>query len=137
MEETNILHEVEQEINTESASVGQRFVNYLIDVIILYVIIFLIGIVAFSASAASGSDIQNNVLVSQDSSAILFQYLFWIVVIVAFYTIFEGATKGRTVGKFITGTKVVMEDGSNITWKQAFVRSLCRLVPFEPFSAFS
>jgi hypothetical protein len=36
----------------------------------------------------------------------------------------------------ITGTKAVNHDGSNISAKTAFLRTLCRLVPFEPFSAF-
>ena len=64
------------------------------------------------------------------------QYLCAIVIIVGYYTVFEATTKGRTLGKFITGTQAVREDGSNITWKDAFIRSLCRLVPFEPFSTF-
>ena len=38
------------------------------------------------------------------------------------------------LGKFVTGTMVLMEDGSKPTFKDIFIRSLCRLIPFEAFS---
>ncbi len=47
------------------------------------------------------------------------------------YTLLEGAAKGKTLGKLITGTRALKIDGSNLTWKDAFLRSLCRIVPFE------
>jgi len=52
------------------------------------------------------------------------------------YTFSEGASRGRSVGKLVTRTKVVKEDESEISWKDALIRSLCQLVPFEAFSAF-
>jgi uncharacterized RDD family membrane protein YckC len=48
----------------------------------------------------------------------------------------EGSAKGKTLGKLITGTRALKMDGGNLTWKVAFMRSLCRIVPFEAFSAF-
>jgi uncharacterized RDD family membrane protein YckC len=39
------------------------------------------------------------------------------------------------VGKLITGSKVVRHDGTAIDWKDAVVRTLCRFIPFEAFSA--
>jgi uncharacterized RDD family membrane protein YckC len=47
----------------------------------------------------------------------------------------RGITKGRSLGKWITGTVAVRLDGNTINWKDAFLRSLSRIVPFEPFSA--
>ena len=55
---------------------------------------------------------------------------------VAFYCLSEIIFKGRTIGKFITGTKAINEDGTEPDPKTYFLRSLCRVVPFEPFSAF-
>ena len=43
--------------------------------------------------------------------------------------------KRRTIGKFVTGTKAVNTDGSKMEPKTILLRSLCRIVPFEPFSA--
>ena len=58
-----------------------------------------------------------------------------LVAFVVFFTACEGFSKGKTLGKWITGTRVVTADGRTITLKIAFLRSLSRLVPFEPFSA--
>lgn len=41
---------------------------------------------------------------------------------------------GKTVGKFITGTKVLYANGDSINFKNAILRSLSRIVPFEAFS---
>jgi uncharacterized RDD family membrane protein YckC len=48
----------------------------------------------------------------------------------------EGIFKGTTLGKWITGTKAVTEAGKDISFKDAFLRSACRLIPFEVFSGF-
>ncbi len=64
-----------------------------------------------------------------------FQILLFLVsyiLYVFFCTFSEGASRGRSVGKLVTRTKVVKEDESEIS----LIRSLCRLVPFEAFSAF-
>jgi uncharacterized RDD family membrane protein YckC len=47
----------------------------------------------------------------------------------------EAITKGRSIGKYITGTKAVNNDGSLISISTAFKRGFSRAVPFEPFSA--
>jgi len=44
------------------------------------------------------------------------------------------ATTGMTVGKIVTQTKVVTQDGDNPTTRDFLFRTLWRLVPFEPFS---
>ena len=41
---------------------------------------------------------------------------------------------GRTLGKFITGTKVVSADGETPTASQIVGRTFCRMIPFEAFS---
>lgn len=43
--------------------------------------------------------------------------------------------KGSSLGKLITGTRAVREDGSPITASEAFGRGFSRIVPFEAFSA--
>jgi uncharacterized RDD family membrane protein YckC len=41
---------------------------------------------------------------------------------------------GKTLGKLLTGTKVVNSEGSRLTLSQLAVRNLIRLIPFEAFS---
>ena len=40
-----------------------------------------------------------------------------------FYWIYCHGRWGRTIGKYLTGTRVTAMDGSHITWRQAFLRS--------------
>ncbi len=53
----------------------------------------------------------------------------------AYYFVLEGLS-GRTIGKFITGTKVVNIEGDPLGFSQLFTRTLMRLLPFEPLSFF-
>jgi len=56
-----------------------------------------------------------------------------IVLYVIYYVSFE-VTSGRTLGKFLTGTRVVTTSGLAPSLPTAFVRTLCRFLPFEPMS---
>ena len=47
----------------------------------------------------------------------------------------EALFKGKSLGKLITGTRAVNEDGSNLSAKTALLRGLSRAVPFNAFSA--
>jgi len=104
----------------EYASTGQRFINYIIDVIAFYVLIFIFGILL----GATGL-LQSAVLL----------YLIIFAIMLGYYTVMEGIT-GKTFGKMLTKTKAVTLHGEPLNLKNAFLRSLCRLVPFEAFSAF-
>jgi uncharacterized RDD family membrane protein YckC len=44
--------------------------------------------------------------------------------------------RGQTLGKLFTGTRAIRTDGEELTFKDALLRSLCRLIPFEVFSGF-
>jgi|SRR5688572_15761038 uncharacterized RDD family membrane protein YckC len=68
--------------------------------------------------------------------------VFWLALIIGelnyllYYTICEKSFKGYTLGKLLTGTRAIRNDGGELTFKDAFLRSLSRLVPFEAFSGF-
>lgn len=121
----------------ENATTGQRFVNYLVDTILLYccylLIMFLVGVFA-EVLFASGSAL--NEFLDTGIGGLLIYVLFFGITI-GYYTIIEGASKGRTLGKLITGTVAVQEDGSTITWNNAFKRALGRIIPLEVFSGLS
>ncbi len=70
-----------------------------------------------------------------DTSLALLFNLFIIALYVSYFFLCELVFKGRTIGKFITGTKAVNEDGTDMEPKTILLRSLSRIVPFEPFSA--
>lgn len=56
-------------------------------------------------------------------------------VLFLYYVFFEGLW-GRTPGKLVFGTRVVTETGEPLTFGRVALRTLCRFIPFEPFSFF-
>jgi uncharacterized RDD family membrane protein YckC len=127
MEQQSYLSDLE--FNPVLAGAGQRFLNYLIDLIVIYVLIFLLAMI-FALQLYQLT--LNDSVEERQLKLELIGFLFFFV----YYFICETAFKGRTIGKFVTGTKAVNEDGTEITAKTALLRTLCRMVPFEPFSAF-
>ena len=134
--ETNMLQDIEQDIYLEPASVGARFANFLIDTIVYYAAFILIGAAIGIVFQGTGEDMETSFLFREDSGSILLQYAVSISTHLAIFTVLEGSTNGKTLGKLITGTRARRLDREALSWKDAFMRSLCRLVPFEPFSAF-
>ena len=52
---------------------------------------------------------------------------------VGYYVILE-ASFGWTIGKLVTGTRVVRFDGDKPHFPQILGRTFARFIPFEPFS---
>ena len=66
----------------------------------------------------------------------IYDNAFLISLVELFYYATTEFVWGRSPAKFITKTKVIMRDGSRLTFKAVLIRSLCRLIPFEPLSFF-
>ena len=113
------------------ATKGVRFLNFIIDYIVFIIINFAIGAAIGFISEVTGNYTLYDFIVYNDS--LLFEYGYTIVVWTIYYTAMESLT-GKSIGKFITKSQAVMADGSKLTFEKALVRSLCRFIPFEPFS---
>lgn len=112
------------------ASKGKRFSTYLIDFVAVYIISFLIGIIATILYIAFKWDTLLIWIANMD----LFRRLLFGALINIFYFGLSETFSGRTLGKLICGTKVIMEDGSRPSTTVIFMRTLCRLIPFEAFT---
>ena len=135
IEQEDIFQEGEFIEYTE-ASVTQRLINYIIDVILMrlgmswltsYLLVMLLMAVSPNTAYALFSD----------EADIFSTYLIAVLNHLVYYTFCEKAFRGYTLGKLVTGTRVIREDGEELTLKDALLRSLCRLVPFEAFSIWS
>ena len=62
-------------------------------------------------------------------------YIVGIFNYIIYYTICEKAFRGYTLGKLLSGTRAIRNDGAELTFKDAILRSLSRIVPFEVLSA--
>jgi uncharacterized RDD family membrane protein YckC len=120
----------------ELASIGQRFLNFLIDAIIIqwglaYATGIVLGyvLVSFFPETAYAFFIEKS-----QSTVLLISYAIGIVNYLIYYSFCESIFNGVTLGKLITGTKAVCINGEKIRFKTALLRSLSRIVPFEPFS---
>jgi uncharacterized RDD family membrane protein YckC len=72
-----------------------------------------------------------------DFAAFVIRYLIYVVNYIIYYILCERLFKGKTLGKLLTRTSAVRTDGLPLSWKDAAVRTLCRIIPFEQFSAWS
>jgi uncharacterized RDD family membrane protein YckC len=118
---------------TVLASKGQRFANYIVDTVIYYSLVYLIGALAGWLYAAFGYTGMYNWVIGMGT----FEGLLFNFVVMALYFLFmEGFTQ-KTIGKLITGTIVIMDDGSKPAAGTVALRTLCRFIPFEAFSFFN
>ena len=108
----------------ELAGKGRRFANMVIDSIAQYTVVFAVAVVtAVVAPDLAGVVVQHSVLFS-------------LAIMLCYYVGCE-MLFGRTVGKLVTGTKVVTDTGEAPRFMQLVGRTLARMVPFEPFSFLS
>ena len=122
----------------EYASTGQRCLNYLIDIILMrFGLNWLSGYAIGYIMAAYFPDFYINMILAQGVEYYVTVFIISSVNHLFYYTICEKAFRGYTLGKLITGTRAIREDGQELSFKDALMRSLSRIVPFEPFSAFS
>ncbi|MDD4382351.1 MAG: RDD family protein [Candidatus Dojkabacteria bacterium] len=107
---------VEVEETHSVASLNKRFVHFIFDYFIVCQIILPLLIIIMS-------DYVNEYVLYTLSLALPFLYFF----------IFE-TTTGKTLGKLITKTEVVNEDGIRPNIGRIFIRTLCRFIPFDGLS---
>lgn len=130
----HILHE--PSINLVPANMAKRLINYLVDVIVFSIVFsMLLPVFApiyplaakFLAAKADTAKVMAQIELA-DQLMISFFYGLYM-------SILEALLKGKSIGKYFTGTRAVTETGHYIPPQTAFVRGLVRIVPLEQFSA--
>ncbi len=107
-------------------SKGIRLANYFIDMIVFYLFMLTLGVFIAIIGAESVLDVLDSPLGNLLSMILYALVMFGI----------EASLGGRSIGKIITGTKVVTEYGEKPTVNEFLTRNFSRLVPFEGFSFF-
>ena len=126
----------EEVFNYTEASTGQRFLNYLIDAIFMqYAVGTLTGYaLGFLINAIDEDSLYQFFSDENSLSYVASLYFIGLINYLLYYTFCEKIFKGYTLGKLITGTKAIRTDGKELTLRNVTLRTLSRLVPFEPFS---
>jgi serine/threonine protein kinase len=117
----------EKKILNKIAGRGRRFANLLLDSIFSFVFNY------FFAAIFINFLYQTNLLyywyISNEFLIIFSMFISFFL----YFSIVEFLT-GRTLAKLITKTKVINENGVKPSFRSILIRTLCRLIPFEPFS---
>ena len=117
------------------ASQGKRFLNLIIDNIILQVLSGVVGFVFGIAFAVTHMAAGGTLTQQHQNQLQVMGYIIGILVSLAYF-IFTEAVFQRTLAKLITGTLVVTPEGGKPTFGQIVGRSFARYIPFEAFSFF-
>jgi uncharacterized RDD family membrane protein YckC len=117
-------------VEYNKASSWIRLANYFLDFIMLSVINYFLSTV--SNLIYEATSIEFFYLYSNGN--ILWQLLIGNFNYFLYYFLMENYVGGRTVAKYITGTKVISTDGTKPTTQQMMYRSLSRIVPFDGLS---
>ncbi|MEO5787460.1 RDD family protein [Gelidibacter sp.] len=112
------------------ASKNKRFLNYLIDIITQYVIMFVLGFASVYIGDYLGYYEMGQFFTELSTiEDLTISYL----LLLLYYFTFESLTF-RSLGKYATNTKVIMQNGEEPTPKDILIRTLCRLIPFDGLS---
>ncbi|HJT74234.1 MAG TPA: RDD family protein [Chitinophaga sp.] len=132
-EKEDLLQDLSDLQELRPANMERRFVNLVIDQVAASACGFLVFIIAaFVFGIFLGLGVSDDAESTLISAAMLLMFPGSML----YYVVAEAVFKGQTLGKLITGTRAVRLDGSPVTWKDALLRTLCRIVPFEVFSGF-
>lgn len=118
------------------ADKGRRFVNFLVDNLLMqYALGFVTGYLLGLILVQLAPDFLYEVVNEEGSTSyFIFIYMVALFNYLIYYTLCEKLFRGYTLGKLLSGTRAIRKDGGELTLKDAFLRSLSRLVPFEAFS---
>lgn len=105
------------------AGLGTRAIAQILDLLIVSGILIGVYFFAFAAGAVTGSDTAIYLVVIIGSFLVLFGY-FWIS---------EALWSGQTVGKKVFRLRAVGDRGEPLTFLQAGIRNVVRIVDFLPY----
>ncbi len=114
--------EQKEKVDSNVVGSGIRFVNFLIDFIVWLVLAFIITFII-------GLFIQP----TDQGMISLIGYILIFGTFIAYYAIMEIKFQ-KTIGKFVTKTKVVKMNGEKPTDGDIITRTFCRLIPFDRLS---
>jgi uncharacterized RDD family membrane protein YckC len=109
--------EKKNEFEAKKVSSLIRFLNFIVDTIVWFIIVAIL----------------TSQLNAKDASQMLFGYLIFFASYIGYYAFMETKFQ-KTIGKFITKTKVVNKNGTKPKGGDILRRTFCRLIPFDRIS---
>jgi len=107
----------EKEFEAKKVNSVTRFFNLIIDTIVWFIIVAIL----------------TNALDAKDPMQMVFGYLIFFASYIGYYTLMETKYQ-KTIGKFVTKTKVVNKNGTKPQGGDILRRTFCRIIPFDRIS---
>lgn len=124
--------DIELILEENQASKGKRVANYLIDMVVCYVIFFtIIVVIEIFLMAENPESTFLSELENDDSLGV---NLLLTLGYAVYMCLIEVITKGMSIAKYITGTQVYYKDGNAPTLIESLRRNITRIVPFDGLS---
>ena len=115
------------------ASQGKRFLNMLLDQIVIQVLLAAVGFVVGLVLVVLAESTNVWLWPEDEIGAQFASFIIALSVNFAYYVVMETLFQ-KTVAKYLTGTRVVTKGGNRPSFGQVLGRSLVRFIPFEAFS---
>ncbi len=121
-EKTIVEKKEKDEVDSNRATSLTRFLNFIIDIVAFLILVLIIGFVF-------------DFIVPREQN-IPIEFIGYLIIIGSFfvYYIFLENKYQKTIGKFITKTKVVTKLNEKPELKDIIIRTFCRLIPFDRIS---
>jgi uncharacterized RDD family membrane protein YckC len=107
-----------------------RFINYFVDRALQYGLGYLIGLIAGLMYSQLNIAAPYELIANMGRIG---EVILGFIILFFYYFIFETTTQ-RSPAKFITGTKVIMADGTKPSAGAILKRTFCRMIPFDGLS---
>lgn len=123
-------------VDKSRAQMLARFANFIIDRAIITVIFFAFGAIAALTYNLTNNDFLLKIVYKMSEINRFLDILITSLIYFLYTFLIEYFTNGRSIGKYITGTKVICIDGTEPTFNDYLIRNISRLVPFDTLSFF-
>ncbi|MDQ1855526.1 MULTISPECIES: RDD family protein [unclassified Chryseobacterium] len=113
-----------------------RFANFIIDRVVISVFFLALGFTASLLYNLANIDFLIKIVYKMSEMNRFLDILITSLIYFLYTFLIEYFTKGRSIGKYITGTKVICTDGTEPTFNDYLIRNISRIVPFDTLSFF-
>ncbi|MDM1554558.1 MULTISPECIES: RDD family protein [Chryseobacterium] len=117
-------------VEYNKASLWIRLANNFIDLIIIYIANYFLSVICHFLYKVTSIEF----FYFYNNGSFLWKLFIGNFNYILYYFLMENYLDGRTISKYITGTKVISTDGTHPTTQQIIYRTLSRVIPFDGLS---
>ncbi|MFY0601751.1 MAG: RDD family protein [Cyclobacteriaceae bacterium] len=134
-QQQSIEQKGEDYVQQKMAGGGKRFANFIIDTIVYFILYAVVSLKVYEQIQSEyEAEIAGETIDSTTGTFAIIAFIVLMAFVFLYPWVMETLT-GKTIGKYITRTKIIKPDGSKPTAINILGRTLCRFIPFDVFRA--